>query len=413
MGKSNLLVSIDVGSTFTRALACETSPDGLPEIVGVGVAPTHGVVRGSVVDMEAATWSIRTCLQDLRQSLGKTPLTAHISVSGCNISSQIMRVETVVKQSKGAITLTEVNQVLEMAHRAAIPEDRQVLMAFPVGFILDGTEGIRDPAGMYGNVLGAEVHVITGNVGPVRNLTSCVNAADLVVAGEITPQALAAADAVLSEQEKQLGVVLVDIGGGTTDIVLYTDGVPWHTASIPLGGINITKDISYGLKLPQEVAEEMKLQYATVSEEALEDETEIDAPGFLPGRWTVLEQRDLATIVVARMEELLELVKDEIRRTGYFDVLPAGVVFTGGGSELHGLEDLASAVLGLPVRQGVVPVLRGMSEELCRPEFATSVGLSMYAARLERARVRRPLSAVFGTMAERLGTVMRSFIPMS
>lgn len=413
MGKSNLIVSLDVGTTKTRALACHTSSDGLPDVVGVGIAPTHGVSRGAVIDMEAATRSIRMCLQDLQQSFGQTPHTTHLSVSGCNISSQIVRVETVVKQSKGAITYAEIDHVLEMAHRASLPEDRQVLMAFPVGFILDGTEGIRDPAGMYGNVLGAEVHMITGNVGPIRNLTSCINAAELAVDGEITPQALVAAEAVLSEQEKQLGVVLVDIGGGTTDIVLYTDGVPWHTASIPLGGINITKDISYGLKVPQEVAEEMKLQYATVGEGSLEDEMEIDVPGFLPGRWTVLQQRDLATIVVARMEELLELVKDEIRRTGYFDVLPAGVVFTGGGSELHGLEELASTVLNLPVRQGVVPVLRGMSEEYCRPEFATSVGLTMYAAQLQRARGRRSMSAALGTMAERLGSVMRSFIPMS
>jgi cell division protein FtsA len=336
-----------------------------------------------------------------------------LSVSGCNISSQIVRVETVVKQSKGAISHAEIDHVLEMAHRASIPADRQVITAFPVGFILDGTEGIRDPAGMYGNVLGAEVHMIMGSVGPIRNLTSCVNAAELAVDGEITAQALAAAEAVLSDQEKQLGVVLVDIGGGTTDMVLYTDGVPWHTASIPLGGINITKDISYGLKLPQDVAEEIKLQYATVVDGALDDETEIDAPGFYPGKWTVLQQRDLAMIVVARMEELLELIKDEIRRTGYFDVLPAGVVFTGGGSELHGLEELASAVLGLPVRQGVVPLMRGMSEDICRPEFATSIGLVVYAAKLQRTRVRPPMSAALGTVAERLGSLMRSLIPMS
>lgn len=413
MGKNNLIVSLDVGTTKTRAIACDPAPDGFPSIVGLGLSATHGLTRGSVIDMEATTASIRACFEDLKQSLGHMPLATHLSVSGCNINSQIVRVETVVKQAKGAITHADIDHVLEMAHRASLPEDRQVLMAFPVGFILDGTEGIRDPAGMYGNVLGAEVHMVTGSVGPIRNLTSCVNAAELAVDGEITAQALAAAEAVLSEQEKQLGVVLVDIGGGTTDMALYTDGVPWHTASIPLGGLNITKDISYGLRLPQDVAEELKLQYATVSEGVLDDETEIDAPGFYPGSWTVLRQRDLAMIVVARMEELLELIKDEIRRTGYFDVLPAGVVFTGGGSELHGFEELASAVLGLPVRQGVVPVMRGMNEYLCRAEFATSIGLTMYAARLQRARARRPMSAVLGSVAERLGSVMRSFIPMS
>jgi cell division protein FtsA len=294
-----------------------------------------------------------------------------------------------------------------------MPNDRQVLMAFPVGFMLDGTEGIRDPEGMYGNVLGAEVHMVTGSSGPIRNLRSCVNAAELAVEEEIIPQALASAEAVLSDQEKQLGVVLVDIGGGTTDMVLYTDGVPWHTASIPLGGINVTKDISYGLKLPEDVAEEVKLQYATVSEDALQDETEIEAPGFYPGKWTVIQQRDLAMIVVARIEELLELIKDEIRRTGYFDVLPAGIVLTGGGSDLHGLEELASTVLGLPVRQGMVPLMRGMSDEICRPEYATSVGLSLYATRRQQTRARRPMSAALGTMAQRLGSVMRSFIPMS
>ncbi len=413
MSKNNLIVSLDVGTTKTRAIACDTASDGLPRIVGLGIAPTHGVTRGAVVDMDATTGSIRTCLGYLQQSLGQTPLATHLSVSGCNISSQIVRVETVVKQSKGAITHAEIDHVLELAHRASIPEDRQIVTAFPVGFMLDGTEGIRDPIGMYGNVLGAEVHMITASVGPIRNLTSCVNAAELAVDGEITAQALAAAEAVLSDQEKQLGVVLVDIGGGTTDMVLYTDGVPWHTASIPLGGINITKDISYGLKLPQDVAEELKLQYATVVEEALDDESEIDAPGFYPGKWTVLQQRDLAMIVMARMEELLELVKDEIRRTGYFDVLPAGVVFTGGGSELHGLEELATAVLGLPVRQGVVPLMRGLNEDICRPEFATSVGQILYAAKLQRARVRRPMSAALGIVAERLGSLMRSLIPMS
>lgn len=413
MGRDNLLVSLDVGTTKTRAIACDTGRDGFLNMIGYGVAPTFGVKRGAVVDMQAATESIRASLQSLQQSIGSTPLTVHLSISGCNVSSQIVRVETVVKQSKGAITPSEIDHVLEMAHRSAMPDDRQVLMAFPVGFILDGTDGIRDPAGMYGHVLGAEVHMITGSVGPIRNLTSCVNAAEVAVEGEITAQALAAAEVVLSEQEKQLGVVLVDIGGGTTDIVLYTDGVPWHTASIPLGGTNITNDISYGFKLPERVAEELKLQYATVSEGALDDKTEIDAPGFYPGKWTVLEQRDLAMIVVARMEELLELIKDEIRRTGYFDVLPAGVVFTGGGSDLDGLEELASAVLGLPVRQGMVPVMRGMSEELCRPEFATGVGLTLYAAKLEQTRIRRPMSAALGSVAERLGSVMRSFIPMS
>ena len=155
------------------------------------------------------------------------------------------------------------------------------------------------------------------------------------------------------------------------------------------------------------------MQYATVGEGALDDETEIDAPGFYPGGWTVLQQRDLAMIVTARMEEILELIKDEIRRTGYFDVLPAGVVFTGGGSELQGLEELASAVLGLPVRQGVVPVMRGMSEEVCGPDFATVVGMALHAAQLQRSRGRRPMGAALGTVAEKLGSVMRSFNPMS
>lgn len=413
MAKNNLIVSLDVGTTKTRALACETAAGGLLNVLGLGVASSFGVKRGAVIDMEATTGSIRASLQALQQSLGHKPLTAHLSVNGCNVSSQIVRVETLVKQSKGPITPNEIEDVLELAHRASMPEDREVLMSFPVGFILDGTEGIRDPAGMYGHVLGAEVHLVTGSVGPIRNLKSCVNAAELAVDGEIAAQAFVAAEAVLSEQEKQLGVVLVDIGGGTTDMVLYTDGVPWHTASIPLGGMNVTKDISYGFRLPEEVAEEVKLQYATVSEGALDDDTEIEAPGFYPGKWTKIEQRDLAMIVAARMEELLELIKDEIRRTGYFDVLPAGVVFTGGGSELHGLEELAAAVLGLPVRQGEVPVMRGMSEEACRPGFATAVGLALHAARLQQAGARRPLGAALGTVAERLGSVMRSLIPMS
>ena len=413
MAKKNLIVSLDVGTTKTRALACESAAGSLLSVLGVGVASTHGVKRGAVIDMEATTGSIRACLQNLRQSLGQTPLSVYLSVSGCNISSQIVRVETVVKQAKGSISPNEIDHVLELAHRASMPDDREILMAFPVGFILDGTEGIRDPAGMYGHALGAEVHVVTGSVGPIRNLKACVNAAELAVEGEVAAQAFAAAEAVLSDQEKQLGVVLVDIGGGTTDMVMYSDGVPWHTASIPLGGINITKDISYGLRLPQEVAEELKLQYATVGEGALDDETEIDAPGFYPGGWTVLQQRDLAMIVAARMEEILELIKDEIRRTGYFDVLPAGVVFTGGGSELQGLEELASAVLGLPVRQGMVPVMRGMSEEICGPDFATVVGMALHAAQLQRSRGRRPMGAALGTVAERLGSLMRSFNPMS
>ncbi len=413
MGKSNPIVALDVGTTKTRALACESSSGGLLNVLGYGIAASQGMNRGAVVDMQAAAGSIRNCLRDLQQRLGQTPLTTHLSVSGWNVTSQVVRVETVVKQAKGAISSTEIDDVLEMAHRSAMPEGRQILMAFPVGFILDGTEGIRDPTGMYGHVLGAEVHMVTGSVGPIRNLKSCVTAAELAVDGEITPQALAAAEAVLSDQEKQIGVVLVDIGGGTTDMVLYTDGVPWHTASIPLGGVNITKDISYGLRLPQEVAEELKLQYASVSDSALEDDTEIDAPGFSPGRWTVLKQQDVSMIAAARMEEILELVKDEIRRTGHFDVLPAGVVFSGGGSELHGLEELASAVLDLPVRQGAVPVMRGLGEDVSYPEFATSVGLALHAARVQRTRVRRPVAAALGTVAERLGSVMRSFNPMS
>ena len=413
MAKKNVLVSLDVGTTRTRALACEAAKDGRLRVLGAGIVPTFGVKRGAVIDMEATTGSINTCLRHLQQSLEQKPLATQLSVSGCTVSSQIVRVETVVKQARGSITPAEIDNVIEMACSVSLPEDRQMLMAFPVGFILDGTEGIRDPAGMYGNVLGAEVHVITGAVGPVRNLTSCVNAAELEVDGEIMPQAFAAAEAVLTEHEKQLGVVLVDIGGGTTDIALYMDGLPWHTASIPVGGMSITKDIAYGLRLPQDVAEEIKLRCGTVGEGALEDNTEFNAPGLYPGKWSVIPRRDLATIVVARMEELLELIKDELRRTGYFDVLPAGVVLTGGGSELHGLEELAAAVLGLPVRQGVPPALQGMDEGISRPEFATSVGLSLYAARLQRARRRRPFSAAIGAVAARVGSIMRPFIPMS
>ena len=413
MAKKDLIVSLDVGTTKTRALACETASDGRMSVIGSGIAPTYGLKRGAVIDMEATTGSIHTCLRNLQQSLGQKPLTTQLSVGGSSISSQILRVETVVKQARGSITPAEIDHVMEMARSVSLPEDRQVLMSFPVGFILDGTEGIRDPAGMYGHVLGAEIHMITGAAGPVRNLTACVNAAELEVDGEILPQAFAAAEAVLTEHEKQLGVVLVDIGGGTTDIALYSGGFPWHTASIPLGGMNITKDIAYGLRLPQDVAEEIKLRCGTVGEGALEDSTEISAPGFSPGKWMFLPRRDLATIVVARMEELLELLKDEIRRTGYFDVLPAGVVFTGGGSDLHGLEDLATAVLDLPVRQGVPPVLQGMDTETCQPEFATSIGLSMYAARLRQAQRRHPLSDAISSVAARLGSLVRPFIPMS
>ncbi len=411
--KKSVIVSLDVGTTKTRALACEAAPDGRLSMIGAGIAPTFGLRRGAVIDMEATTGSISTCMRSLQQSLDQKPLATQLSVSGCNVSSQIVRVETVVKQSRGSITPAEIDHVMEMACSISLPEDRQILMAFPVGFILDGTEGIRDPAGMYGHVLGAEVHLITGAVGAVRNLTSCLNAAELEVDGEIMPQAFAAAEAVLTEHEKQLGVALVDIGGGTTDIALYMDGLPWHTASIPVGGMSITKDIAYGLRLPQHVAEEIKLRCGTVGEGALEDNTEFNAPGLHPGRWTSIPRRDLATIVVARMEELLELIKDEIRRTGYFDVLPAGVVLTGGGSELHGLEELAPAVLGLPVRQGVPPVLHGMDEDVCRPEFATSVGLSIYAARMQRAQRRRPFSTAIGAVAARVGSLMRPFIPMS
>jgi len=412
VGKRKLLAGLDVGTTKTCAFLCEIVDQHQLNLVGAAVTASAGLKRGTVVDIPTATETIRRCLEELQRSCGKRLSTVHVTVSGSHVSSHIVKVEVPVKRSRGTIAPADVERLMEMAHAGAVPEGREILAALPLGFMIDGTEGIRDPIGMYGHSLGAEVHLIMGAVGPIQNLIACLNGANIGLEDAVVAQGIAAGEAVLTEQEKQLGVAVVDIGGGTTDIVLYINGAPWHTASIPLGGTNVTNDIAYGLRVPVHVAEEIKLNCATVDQGALDDKAYLEVPGFSPGNWKTVRRSDLAEIVCARMEEILGLVKDEIRRTGYFDVLPAGVVLTGGGSELRGLVDLASAMLELPVRQGFPPVLRGMDEHLRQPAFASAIGLVMCAAGVKQvARAGAPYGDTFGTLAEKLGSFVRSFIP--
>jgi len=411
------IVGIDIGTTKVGTVVAQLSDSGRLNILGVGVAPSKGLDKGVVVNIDNAVSAIETSIEKAERLTGYRIGTAFVGVSGRHISSLNSRGVVAVQRPDQEITRSDIARAVEAAQAVAIPTQREIIHVIPRAYILDGHEGIRDPIGMSGFRLEVETHIVTGEVMAIQNLIRSVQKSGIGI-DELVLQPLASGEAVLSAEDKDRGVVLVDIGGGTSDVAIFVQGGVWHTSVISLGGNHFTNDITYVLHTPQNTAEYLKLRYgsAIAGEEGDEydDEREIEIDTLNANEKQRINRNLLNQILQARAEELVELIYQEIRRSGYEGRLPAGVVLTGGGAQLARLDELVREMLGLPVRIGRPNDLAGLTDTLESPSFATCVGLLRWGLRNGSALSPSQRSADVsgkGSAYERLKNWLREFLP--
>ncbi|MDZ7750775.1 MAG: cell division protein FtsA [Gammaproteobacteria bacterium] len=371
----NLIVGLDIGTSKVVAIVGEVGVDGTIEIVGLGSHPSRGLKKGVVVNIESTVQSIQRAVEEAELMAGCQINAVFAGIAGSHIRS--LNSHGIVAIRDKEVLSTDIDRVIDAARAVAIPADQKILHVLPQEFIIDNQEGIREPVGMSGVRLEAKVHLVTGAVSAAQNIIKCVRRCGLEV-DDIILEQLASSYSVLTEDEKELGVCLVDIGGGTTDIAVFTDGAIRHTAVIPIAGDQVTNDIAVALRTPTQYAEEIKIKYAcALAQLANADETiEVPSVGERPPRR--LARQTLAEVVEPRYEELLTLVQAELRRSGFEDLIAAGMVLTGGSAKMEGLMDLAEEVFHMPVRVGKPQGVAGLSEVVRNPIYATGVGLLLF-----------------------------------
>ncbi len=371
-----IVVGIDIGTSKVCTLVARVERETNLRILGVGIEPSAGIKKGNVVDLAAASQAIARSVEKAQRTSGLEITSALVSLAGSHISSVNSR--GVVGIAGRVIDQDDIERALEAAQAVAIPHNREVIHIIQRGFVVDGQDGIRMPIGMHGYRLEVEAHIITAAAAAVENLRQCVEAAGIEVI-QFVLNPLASAEVVLTDQERQMGVVVCDIGGGTTDMAIYIDGDVWHTMVLPVGGFHITSDVAHGLRLPVSQAEEAKKQYGHAIEIEVDPNDVFTTRAFGHDQPVQVARTDLAHIIEARVEEIFELVLQEIKRSGYDGLLPAGMVLTGGTSSLPGIRKLASRVLDLPVRVAKPENLVGLVDQLHSPAYSTSVGLLHWA----------------------------------
>ena len=376
MTEAPIIVGIDIGTTKICTLVARAESPDVLRILGVGIEPSMGIKKGTVVDMAAAAQSIQRSIDKAERTSGLEITSALVSLAGSHVSSV---------NSKGVVGITgrkidadDIARAVDAARAVDIPHNREVIHVIQRGFSVDGQEGIRTPLGFHGYRLEVETHIITASAAMVENLRQCVATSGVEVS-QFVLNPLASGEVVLNDTERQMGAVVCDIGGGTTDMAIYIDGEVWHTSVLAVGGNHITSDIAHGLRLPISQAEEIKLQHghALKSEVSASESFTIKPIG--EEQLAQINRQELVNIIEARVEEIFSLALQEIKRSGYDGLLPAGMVLTGGTSALPGIRQLATRVLGLPVRIAQPENLVGMTDRLSTPAFSTSVGLLRWA----------------------------------
>ncbi|HFD79469.1 MAG TPA: cell division protein FtsA [Gammaproteobacteria bacterium] len=386
----NMIVGLDIGTSKVVAIVGEIMPDGGIEIIGIGAHPSKGLKKGVVVNIESTVHSIQRAVEEAELMAGCQIHSVYAGIAGSHIRS--LNSHGIVAIRDREVTPGDVERVIDAARAVAIPADQKILHILPQEFVIDEQDGIREPVGMCGVRLEAKVHMVTGAVSAAQNIIKCVRRCGLEV-DDIILEQLASSYSVLTEDEKDLGVCLVDIGGGTTDIAVFTDGSIRHTAVIPIAGDQVTNDIAVALRTPTQYAEEIKIKYAcALTQLAASDENiEVPSVGDRPPRR--LARQTLAEVVEPRYEELLTLIQAELRRSGFEDLIAAGVVLTGGSSKIEGLVDLAEEVFHMPVRLGVPQNVVGLVDVVRNPIYATGVGLLLFG---NQNRAQRAFDADFG-----------------
>ncbi len=380
-----LIVGLDIGTSKVVAIVGAVDESGQVEIAGLGSHPSRGLKKGVVVNIESTVQSIQRAVEEAELMAGCQIHSVYTGIAGSHIRS--LNSHGIVAIRDKEVTISDVERVLDAARAVAIPADQRILHVLPQEFVIDNQDGIREPIGMSGVRLEAKVHMVTGSVSAAQNIIKCVRRCNLEV-DDIILEQLASSYAVLTEDEKELGVCLVDIGGGTTDIAVFTDGAIRHTAVIPIAGDQVTNDIAVALRTPSQHAEDIKIKYACALTQLASPEETIEVPsvGDRPPRR--LARQTLAEVVEPRYEELFILVQAELRRSGLEDLIAAGIVLTGGSSKMEGVVELAEEVFHMPVRLGMPQEVKGLSDVVHNPIYSTGVGLLLYGLKHQQTGMR-------------------------
>lgn len=371
-----MIVGLDIGTSKVVAIVGEISADGKLEIVGLGSHPSRGLKKGVVVDIESTVQSIQRAIEDAELMAGCTISSVYAGIAGNHIRS--MNSHGIVAIKDKEVTDADIERVIDAAKAVAIPADQKIIHIQPQEYIIDSQEGVKEPIGMSGVRLEAKVHLITGAVNAIQNIEKCIQRCNLKV-DEIILEQLASSYAVLTDDERELGVCLVDIGGGTSDIAIFTEGALRHTAVIPIAGDQVTNDIAAALRTPRQNAEEIKVKYACALAKLAGPDEMINVRGIGDRPSTELSRQTLAEVVEPRYDELFTLILAEIRRSGYEQMLTGGIVLTGGTSKMEGAVELAEEIFHMPVRLGAPIHVEGLKDIVDNPIHATGVGLLHYA----------------------------------
>ncbi|MCC6221383.1 MAG: cell division protein FtsA [Deltaproteobacteria bacterium] len=376
--KSDVIVGLDIGTTKIAVIVAERAPGGVLDIVGVGTHPSTGMRKGVVINIDSTVNSIRRATEEAELMAGCEISTVYAGIAGGHIKGFNSHGIVAIKNKE--VVAKDVERVIDAARAVAIPMDREVLHILPQEYIVDEQDGIREPIGMSGVRLEAKVHIVTGAVAAAQNIVKCANRVGLSVA-DIVLEPIASAEAVLSAEEKELGVAMIDIGGGTTDITIFHAGAVKHTAVLPLGGNHLTSDIAAGLRTPISSAEEIKRRYGCALTSMVQSTETIEVPSTGGREPRVLSRHVLAEIIEPRVEEICTLVQRELVRSGFDEFLTSGIVLCGGGVLLEGLPELGEQIFKMPVRRGFPTGTGGLVDVVSSPIYATGVGLVLYGAR--------------------------------
>ena len=387
-----LIVGLDVGTSKIEAVVGELTEEGEIEIIGIGSSPSRGLKKGVVVNIESTVQSIQRAVEEAELMAGCEIHSVYTGIAGSHVKSYNSTGVVAIKD--GEVGPGDVERVIDAARAIAIPADQRILHVLPQEYIIDEQEGIREPVGMSGVRLEAKVHLVTGAVSAAQNIVKCVERCGLRV-DDIILEQLASSYSVLTEDEKDLGVCLVDVGGGTTDIAVFSHGAIAHTAVLPIAGDQVTNDIAVALRTPTQYAEELKMKYACALRSLADPGESIEVPGVGDREARRLSRQTLASVVEPRYEELLQLVQAELRRSGTEEMIAAGVVLTGGSSRMEGGVDLAEEVFHMPVRLGVPQHVTGLLDVVRNPVHATGVGLLLYARESRALQEARPVESGF------------------
>ena len=377
--RSRTIASIDVGTSKVCTTIADINEGGALRVVGVGVVPSVGLHKGVVVNINEARESIHESVRKAEQASNYKIESAYVGVTGRHVASLNNRGVVAITRNDRVVRSDDLKRVLASAQSIKVPSDRKLLHVIPRAYAVDGQPGVKNPVGMHGFRLDVETHVITAAVTSIQNLVKCIRSIGIDIE-DLVLEPLASSEAVLTDDEKEVGVILADIGGGTTDIAVFKDSSIWHTSILPVAGYQLTRDVSIGLGLPFDVAEEMKKRYGSVMpvyESRTETNTAISQDGH------GVSYQDLCDIIRARVEEIMKLILLEMPNSEYEAMVPAGLVLTGGSSNLSGIAALGREVLRLPVRVGTPTNMHGIADTLCDPAYATSVGLLLWAAKQE------------------------------